>query len=336
MGDPAPPPAVEAAATVPREETVTELLERHTQELEEMAKRHRKELNDFNSRSIQLKKNATKKNRKKVNGEEEQKLKELTARQQEEESALRRKQQGTSDPESEPEQEQEPEPEPEQPPPSPEKDTTSSADAATEEAQEITPTSPQQQTNGAPGKKRNRQKERAARRKAEMEADIAKAEEEAKNMPNLATQQLRYRQKVMEENALVEKEVTGDGHCMYYAIADQLHFRGLTSELLEPKELRKQAADYMEAHKDYFAPFVDYTDKIPDFEKYLHRTRETTAWGGQLELQALAKVYKVSIKVVVDQQKDQVIGEGSPMLWLSFYSANKGFEHYNSLRPRDL
>ncbi|KAK4175591.1 hypothetical protein QBC36DRAFT_21858 [Triangularia setosa] len=292
--------------------------------------RHRKEIRDLQSRVTQKKKNATKKTRKKVNDECLEMERQLTEKQKAEMASLDLQCEGGAEPEPVSESEEE------QPPPSPEKGKTHDVDAVTAKLQETTLDSipPQQQTAGAPGKKRNRQKERLARRQAEIEAASAKAQEEASKMTDHRAVERVYVDGVMKREGLVEHEILADGHCLFSAIADQLHHRGVTEETLDYKEIRKQAADYMEKNPEDFEPFLE-PDQKP-WETYLRNIRHTTTWGGQMEMQALVKVYGVAIRVV-QTPKDEIIGElgeGVKVLWVVFYKSSMGM-HYNSLRTRD-
>lgn len=131
-------------------------------------------------------------------------------------------------------------------------------------------------------------------------------------------------------------------------------------------QLRAMAADYMRQHRDDFAPFIEENDEgaTVDFEDYCVEIESTAAWGGQLELGALAralqkhiKVYAVGMPVVEVchraagccactlltnglgpwhfsclQMGDQFARDGVPPIQLSYHRHAYGLgEHYNSL-----
>ena len=186
-----------------------------------------------------------------------------------------------------------------------------------------------------PGKKRNRQKDRMARRAAEQEAAAQRAEEEAANMTDHRARESVYMKKIFETYKLVEKEVEPDGHCLFSAVADQLGQNAIPlGGSGEPayKTVRKAAVTYMLEHRDDFAPFLE-----EDLEGYAQKMRDTADWGGQLELTALAKQYHAEIRVVQDGRMEK-IGEdegaaSGKTLWLAYYRHGYGLgEHYNSLR----
>lgn len=302
--------------------------------VEQAQARHRKELKDLQGRITSKKKNATKKTRKGVNDE----CAEL-------ERALREKQAGEiaalsgeapADAEEQPVD-----------------DTTEDGQDETlaEEAKEklhVVPaaadTEAQPQGGGGPpGKKRNRQKERLARRAAEQEAAAVAAEEEASTMTNHRAIESAYMKKKMEAEGLVEQDIAPDGHCLFSAVADQLSTQlsiplttaDKTEASKEPgyKTVRRVAAEYMLAHADDFAPFLEE----PDFAGYAGRIRDTAEWGGQLELMALARAYGVGIRVVQDGRTEEIGEEegGRGKVWLAYYRHGYGLgEHYNSLRRK--
>lgn len=187
-------------------------------------------------------------------------------------------------------------------------------------------------------KKQNRQKARLARRAAEQEELAKQAAEEAKNLPDLKTQERERMLDAMKGRGLQEKEIRADGHCLYSAVADQLDqlqislgaAPGSTPDLPGYKLVRSVAADYIEKHQDDFVPFLE--EPLPD---YMHKVRDTGEWGGQLELLALAKSYGVDINVLQDFGRVEKIdgGNSDKAIWLGYYKHGFGLgEHYNSLR----
>ncbi|XWW96289.1 hypothetical protein V2A60_004262 [Cordyceps javanica] len=186
-----------------------------------------------------------------------------------------------------------------------------------------------------PNQKRNRQKERLARRAAEQEAAMTKAEEEASKMTNHRAIENAYMKKKMEAEGLVEQDIAPDGHCLFSAVADQLQTQlsiplsRFASETKEPayKTVRRTATEFMESHGDDFSPFIE-----GEFDTYLTRMRDTAEWGGEPELIALARAYDVKIRVVQDGRTEE-IGTGDRLVWLAYYRHGYGLgEHYNSLR----
>ncbi|KAK9769532.1 hypothetical protein AB5N19_08918 [Seiridium cardinale] len=299
--------------------------------LEAMQARHRKEQRDLQSRVMSKKKNATKKTRKGVNDECAELERQLKERQQQELAVLSGQQPQDGDEE-------------------PESNGVTDINETTilaENLQDIsisnvtgddTRNAAEKQEQAPDGKKRNRQQERMARRRAEQEAAAAAAEEEANNMTDHRAIEKTYLLKEFKANKLVEKEIQPDGHCLFSAVADQLSQQNipLEGEAGQPpyKVVRRKATDYMQKHKDDFAPFLE-----DDFEDYVKKIRDTAEWGGQLELKALADVYGVEIKVLQDGRTETIEpgstgkdGDAS-RIWLAYYRHGYGLgEHYNSLR----
>jgi len=314
--------------------------------LEQIQARHRKELNDLQSRITNKKKNATKKTRKGVNDECAE-LERLLCEQHAAELAKY-----TDDDGNTPENgnQYDPPPETETQPPVPDtniKGRTSQLANTTVSLPEPNTSNTSTPTDtglGQGGKKRNRQKERLARRAAEQEAVAAAAESEAATMVDRRGQERVHMEAEMRAHALAEKEIAPDGHCLFSAVADQLGVHGMSLEPLSSprtsdaeagrngyKTVRRVAAEYMARHGDEFSGFVE-----GDFGGYVERIRDTAEWGGQLELSALANAYGVEIRVVQEGRTEVVRpreGEGEKTLWLAYYRHGYGLgEHYNSLR----
>jgi OTU domain-containing protein 6 len=326
--------------------------------LEAIQARHRKEQRDLQSRITSKKKNATKKTRKGVNDECADLERQLKERQAQELSGLSGEPDGPEGDEGE-EQEQG-----EINGVSHEggddkasnglaeqlKNTSISDSSAPAPSSQLPSTPTQDQGQSSTATKRNRQKDRLARRAAEQEAAAAAAEAEAANMTDHRKIEKTYLLREFKANGLVEKEIQPDGHCLFSAVADQLaqasiplgggggdgsDAKGPTTTMLPYKVVRRRAAEYMLAHPDDFAPFLE-----EGLEGYARKMRDTAEWGGQLELTALANVYGVEIKVLQDGRTETIepapenaAGEDRGKVWLAYYRHGYGLgEHYNSLR----
>ncbi|RYP37447.1 hypothetical protein DL767_002920 [Monosporascus sp. MG133] len=343
--------------------------------LETIEARHRKEQRDLQSRITNKKKNATKKTRKGVNDECAELERQLRERQERELAVFNGEADGVEDDGGDAADGKEDDGTEGI---SARLEDTSLSDvttAATTKPATGKPPRPQpppaqqQQQQQPAGKKRNRQKERLARRAAEQEAAAEAAEAEAAGMTDHRSIEKTYLLREFEANGLVEKEIRPDGHCLFAAVADQLEQRRIpllpvpeaedsspSSSSPQPsapqqqqpppppyRAVRRRATDYMEAHPDDFAPFLD-----EPLSSYVSKIRDTAEWGGQLELAALANAYGVEIKVVQDGRTETIEpsttgsggnagAEGQPRerIWLAYYRHGYGLgEHYNSLRKK--
>ena len=110
---------------------------------------------------------------------------------------------------------------------------------------------------------------------------------------------------------------------MFASISDQLRD-------VSPEQLRKQSVEFMRAHREEFEMFFE------DFESHLDKIENTSEWGGQAELVALAKSCNVRIRVVTADADDVVIEEQNKKeIILCFHKllyANG--EHYNSVTEK--
>ncbi|PKS07627.1 hypothetical protein jhhlp_006233 [Lomentospora prolificans] len=299
--------------------------------LEAMHARHRKEKKDLQGRIMNKKKNSTKKTRKGVNDECAELERQLAEKQAAELVTLT----GGGG-----EQEQE---------------DNGAADVvqgvsevmieAHSQAKPDGPT-PQEPQQGQ-GKKRNRQKERLARRAAEQMALAEAAESEAASMVDHRGIERAAMSGTIKANALAEKEIRPDGHCLFSAVADQLEHCDVAlssagkraRDAVEGKApgfkvVRAVAAGWIEDHPDDFAPFLE-----EDLDSYVTKMRDTAEWGGQIELMALANAYNVQINVVQNGPMEKIRPSGemesepAAEIWLAYYRHGYGLgEHYNSLR----
>ncbi|CAI2175266.1 6085_t:CDS:2 [Funneliformis geosporum] len=165
-------------------------------------------------------------------------------------------------------------------------------------------------------KKPNRQKLRKARKAAEMAELQREAENEAKNQPN------------MKE---VERE----------KIIDIVTMMGLSIKETDYKELRRKTAAYMRENPDDFIPFLPTKDdgkcSPEQFSKYCDELENTAVWGGQLEIIAISKAFKLPVHVIqmnspLMKISDDEFLNKEPIV-ISYHRHMYGLgAHYNSLR----
>ena len=297
---------------------------------EDMQSRHRKEQKDLQSRLTQKKRSATKKTRKGVNFECEELERLLKEKQGQEIAALN--EDSVPDIDDVPELEEPPQSTP----------TTNGVNGVNGVTESLDKTTISETTPSEDGqhRKRNRQKERLARRAAEQEVAVGFAKSEASNQPDPRAIEHAKLQNQFKSHNLVEKLIRPDGHCLFAAVADQLQQVGIPLGADSDRELnegerykvvRKAAARYIEGHSDEFVGFMDEA-----LNTYVEKIRDTAEWGGHLELIALAKTYNVEICVLQDGGPQTIQpgeGKGTEKIWLAFYRHGFGLgEHYNSLR----
>lgn len=300
--------------------------------LEEMQARQRKEQKDLQARITQKKKQATKKTRKGVNDECDELQRLLKLKHDEERKLV----EGGPTPGADDEEDEHSNDE------SAETQTNGVNGVANKLGQTIISESSPSEDGSGPKPKRNRQKERLARRAAEQEAAIEQAQKEAANQPDQKAVEREKLLKKFKARGLTEKLIRPDGHCLFSAVADQLSQAGIPlgedshAELKEDqryKVVRKAAARYIEGHP---ADFVAWLDEPLD--QYVGKIRDTAEWGGHLELLALAKTYNVEINVLQDGGAQKIEpgleGKADPeKINLAYYRHGFGLgEHYNSLR----
>jgi len=130
--------------------------------------------------------------------------------------------------------------------------------------------------------------------------------------------------------------MTGDGNCMFRAIADQVEGDHGKSHA----RFRSGVMQHIEDHRGDFEPFMEDDEK---FEAYLARMRKDGEWGGHQELFAASQMLEGRTFVVHQWNAPRFeirssgsggsggSGEAAAALHLSYH----GEEHYNSVRALD-
>ncbi|OJJ59466.1 hypothetical protein ASPSYDRAFT_43818 [Aspergillus sydowii CBS 593.65] len=323
--------------------------------MEELQSRHRKEQKDLQARITQKKKSATKKTRRGINDECDRMQRELSERHQAEIAELNGE---TTEPPADDLEDL-----------SLNDDTTINGESKDAEPETVQNGDvPESESSGSStpaagrGKKPNRQKARLARRAAEQAAQAAQAEEEASKQTNHRGDEKEVMDGVFKKLKLKEVDINPDGHCLFSAVATQLDEMGLglrpdperivlqsttqarVDTVASPKHdgyraVRAVTADFITEHKDDFEPFME-----EPLEQYTRKIKLTAEWGGQLELQAIARAYGVDINVIQGDGRIEKIESGDTdtftdeeerrkrVVWLAYYRHTYGLgEHYNAL-----
>ncbi|XP_030630786.1 OTU domain-containing protein 4 [Chanos chanos] len=143
---------------------------------------------------------------------------------------------------------------------------------------------------------------------------------------NMQTNDDREHEKLMDEhlkaNGFYRKKIAKDGSCLFRAVAEQvLHCQGLHTKV------RAACVNYLRQNRDLYESFIE-----GDFEEYLERLQDPQSWVGQVEITALAELYKHDF--VIYQQPGQppvnITENGfTDKVRLCFLNGN----HYDSVYP---
>lgn len=203
--------------------------------------------------------------------------------------------------------------------------------------------------------KRNRQKEKIAKRQAAQLQAQLDAQLELANNPVIDHRQLEADAitQVCKSLNLKIVEIPPDGHCLFSAIADQLNFKNITPTHSQDEQYtyqlcRRLASDYMRDHPDEFIHYLPGQDdgledglmSKTDYEIHCDQVRDSARWGGEPEILALSKCLEYSIHIVQAFQPIMKISDeeffelrGRDALTISYHRKSYGLgEHYNSLR----
>jgi len=136
---------------------------------------------------------------------------------------------------------------------------------------------------------------------------------------------------------LVGREVPSDGDCMFAAVAHQLGEEGAGTTVAA---LRRGTAEELRRGREAYWPFLSNPrtgEMLSDgeYSAYCTAMADTPAWGGQVELRALATLLHRPLAVIqAEGQEEVVVGEeeqGAPIT-LSYHRHIFGLgEHYNSV-----
>ena len=187
------------------------------------------------------------------------------------------------------------------------------------------------------------QKKKAKSAAKDVEREARKAEIASFAGPSQRLLELETINATLAKDQLRVKEIVSDGNCLYRAVADQLVFVR-AAEQPSFEELRRRAAAYIEAHAEDFAAFVECEAGSQEFRDYVagvaRSSGDTVEWGGQVEIMAMCAVlqrtmlvFAASAPLVVMGQEFQAEGGGELRLAYHKHYFSLG-EHYNSVEKK--
>ena len=165
--------------------------------------------------------------------------------------------------------------------------------------------------------KRQQQRQRELEKQKEIEQELQDAGPSARDV------ELEQIQQHLPDQYVVQ-DVTADGHCLYRAVGVQLS--------QDYQQVRHFVADALTEFQDDYAAFLE-----DDLASYEHKLRNTAEWGGQLELQVLARKLERPIWVYTSRETlrfGEEYGDADPIrlsYHTSYYSLG---EHYNVVVPK--
>lgn len=180
------------------------------------------------------------------------------------------------------------------------------------------------------GRKAAKERERAERIGAEASA-LAKASERTAELEAIKAR--------LVPQGLGIVEIAADGNCLYRAVEHQLGLHGIASPETSHVSLRRRTADYMRHHQDEFIDFLALDADNPErvFLEHCDKVANSTEWGGQPEILALAKILDNPIWVYSRDAPVLKMGDedsANTPLQLAFHRHYFALgEHYNSVAP---
>lgn len=190
--------------------------------------------------------------------------------------------------------------------------------------------------------KRIRKRQNAVAKEKAREEEIAK---ELANAPDPRQMEIdAIMELYLNKSSLEIEEVAADGNCLYRAVAIQLCHLGTGTDKYDHLQMRKVCAEEIMERRDDYEPFADLSEmKVTTFEEYVDKVRESSEWGGHLELKALAHSLKKTIMVYstegpleiksgLENQEETEGDDDVDVIRLSFHRRYYALgEHYNSV-----
>ncbi|KTW30342.1 hypothetical protein T552_00814 [Pneumocystis carinii B80] len=193
--------------------------------------------------------------------------------------------------------------------------------------------------------RKNRQKIRQEKKKKELERIKNEASLDEESSIDMRKFEKDIISSIIEKMSFEEKDIIPDGHCLYRAFSDQLAVRHDIH--IDYLQLRTVAASYIREHEQSFIPFLfnDETGEIRDVESYCNDIEHTAMWGGEVEIIALARAYKVNVELIqmkglplkinFDPDGETSFSQNKNTIKLSYYQHMYALgAHYNSLRDK--
>ncbi|XP_077355676.1 OTU domain-containing protein 4 isoform X2 [Festucalex cinctus] len=126
----------------------------------------------------------------------------------------------------------------------------------------------------------------------------------------------------LDSVGLHRKRVAKDGSCLFRAVAEQvLHCQSLHARV------RAQCVCFLRHHREIYESFIE-----GDFEEYLLRLQDPQQWAGEVEMNALAVMFKRDFVIFQQAGKSPVDITGNKFkekVQLSFLNGN----HYDCVYP---
>ena len=139
-------------------------------------------------------------------------------------------------------------------------------------------------------------------------------------------EETNFRNTIKKDLNMLIIDMASDGNCMYRAIAAQAYG---DAELYNV--VRQKCIDFIVAGKSWFKDFVPDNE---DFDAYCSRKRQEASWGDNLEQQAIAEMYKRSIKIYAySSEPMRTFYETQDSSKEPFRLSYHGKSHYNSIMP---
>lgn len=183
-----------------------------------------------------------------------------------------------------------------------------------------------------------KRREKKATEEKVRQAEILAQEELNKTGPRMV--ELNTIKTILKKRNLMLHPISSDGNCLYNAVRQQLQVIGRLADDIQT--MRHKTADYVMQNKDSLIFYLTNPatgDCLSDaeFVKYCDDLRNTSAWGGQVEISALSQILQMPIEVIQATGSPTIQGEDQfrePNLIITYHRNMYSLgEHYNGTKP---
>lgn len=128
----------------------------------------------------------------------------------------------------------------------------------------------------------------------------------------------------LDSQGYYRKHTARDGTCLFRAVSEQIFMTQVYHV-----DIRRQVIEYEMKHYDYFQKMVTCS-----LEEYCEKMRNSREWGGKVEIEAMARLYKHDFEMFqeIGQAAEPVTNFGFDKKILLCYSQDK---HYDSVYTKN-
>lgn len=193
-------------------------------------------------------------------------------------------------------------------------------------------------------KKAKARRQREKIKEKEKQSEIEKEAIRANAGPSMREEELNALNEMLTEEGFQVNEIVSDGHCLYRSLAHQLlttntgdyEYPVTLNTAIDVPYVRQITSSHLKNNGDEYAPFLALESSSEEYSNYCDdvSSMDKAIWGGQLEVRACSQALSRQIWIYDYQSPIIKIGEefGGIPLRLTYHRHYYALgEHYNSV-----